>query len=220
MSFSWEIIFFQCMVKLLLLILSYIYLGIGQVGWFVKISVLCHLSLYLCLYLYYKVLPNVQGVMVVSKLLYSFHIPLSLLLASVKQNQRRVPRCILQAVRDEIQPQVCQQGGLCLGTSNSQQITLKVTLTAICGSVGSSWLQREVSGHFLFTYWVVGFFYYYFLTRFLGTSCWLNREDCYCHWEGRKPVCLHCWVRKTSESSCCPVSWHDENPYGYKSWNH
>lgn len=65
-----------------------------------------------------------------------------------------------------------------------------------------------------------GFLLLFFLTRFLGTSCWLVREDCYCRWEGRKPVCLHCWVRKTSESSCCPVSWHDENPYGYKNWNH
>lgn len=116
----------------------------------------------------------------------------------------------------------CCARSLCLGTSNSQQITLKVTPSASSGSVGSSWLQREVSGHFLFTYWVVDFFYYiFFLTRFLGTSCWLNREDCYCHWEGRKPVCLHCWVRKTSKSSCCPVSWNDkENPYGYKNWSH
>ena len=33
-----------------------------------------------------------------------------------------------------------------------------------------------------------------FLYRFLSTSHQLNRQDCDCRWERRKPACLHCWL--------------------------
>lgn len=166
--------------------------------------------------------------MIVSKLLYSFHIPLSLLLASVKQNQWKVPRYILQAVWDGIQPQVCQQGGLLCSIAlpgNLQQPANNPQSNPQCQLWQCGILMTATWGFRSLLIYILGcrflLLYIFFLTRILGTSCWLNREDCYCHWEGRKPVCLHCWVRKTSKSSCCPVSWNDkENPYGYKNWSH